>query len=276
MATKRRLEDLYIIGKEVTFDDGAGDAVTVWLQKLNPVELSTALRRANAARSRVLTIKNHPESEDYQAYWLEALDFDTETGLVEYLAAEDSVRIQERVEAELGSQDEWAKDGYLQGLRDLWEDGLAEKHAMSPDEESERVLAELTRFLTTANELAAPDMAEIRAELANLGTEDLRAQVFEKVLSYHGNSLWLEEFHRCELWKGVRDPKDKSYYFEKREDLNGLSASVLNRLTSEYASLSVDVVEGKGSEETPSSSNSSAAADGAATGASSGLVVVGQ
>jgi len=271
------LEDLYIVGKELSFDDGGGEKVTVWLQKLNPVELSTALRRANAARARVLTARTQPDSEEHQSFWLEVLDFETKESLVEYLINERGVRIQERAEAELASHDEWAKDGYLQGLRDAWEDGLSERHVMEPDEESERVLNEINRFVDDAAKIVAPEMDELRATYESTVIDDLRDEVFTKILSYRGNTAWLDEFHRCELWKGVRDPKDRrAYYFEKREDLDYLTASITNQLMAEYASLSVDVVEGKDSEETPSSSNSSAPANEAATGASSGLVAVGQ
>jgi hypothetical protein len=273
---RRRLEDLYVLGKEITFDDGAGEPVTVWLQKLNPVELSTSLRRANAARSRVRTVRNDPTSDEYQAYWLEVLDFESPEQLAEYLAGERSIRAQEREEARLGAEEEWDKDGYLQGLRDAWVNGMGEAHLLEPDEESQRVLDELNRFAEAATLAAADEVASIRAEFESWTLEALREEAMERVIAYHSNAAWLDEFHRCELWRGVRDPANHSrYYFDKREEINNLSATVVNRLSSEYAELSVDVVEGKGSEETPSSSSSSAPADEAGTAVSSGLVTVG-
>ncbi len=274
---KRRLEDLYVLGKEITFDDGGGEAVTVWLQKLNPVELSTALRRANAARSRVRTVKSDPTSDEYQAYWLEVLDFETRGSLVEYLAGERSIRAQEREEARLGAEEEWSKDGYLQGLRDAWVGGLDDKYLLDPDDETQRVRNELERFSELAAAAAAEETAAIRVEFDAKDQETLQDEALERVIAYHSNAAWLEEFHRCELWKGVRDPDNHGkYYFEKREQIDNLSATVVNRLSAEYAELSVDVVEGKDSEETPSSSSSSAPAAEAATEVSSGLAAVGQ
>lgn len=276
MSVKRRLEDLYVLGKEVTFDDGNGDPVTVWLQKLNPVELSTALRRANAARSRVRTIKNDPTSDEYQSYWLEVLDFETAGALAEYLAAEGAMRAQEREEARLGAEEEWATDDYLQGLRDAWTEGLGEKHLIDPDEETIRVIGELDRFQALASEAAEVVAAEILAEYQAKDLEILRDEALERIISYHSNAAWLDEFHKVELWKGVRDPvKHNTYYFDKRDQVDNLSAFVVGRLTNAYAELSVDVVEGKDSEETPSSSNSSVPVDEAETAVSSGLALVG-
>ncbi len=274
---KRRLEDLYVIGKAVDFDDGSGDVITVWLQKLNPVELSTALRRANAARSRVRSVKSDPTSDEYQSYWLEVLDFETAESLSNYLAGEQTMAIQEREEARLAAEEEWAEHDYLQGLKDAWLGGLSEQHQLDPDEETTRVRDELARYSAAASEIADAETAQIIAEYMAKDLELLQDEAMERVIAYHANVAWLDEFHRCELWRGVRDPlKHTVYYFEKREQIDSLSAVVANRLYAAYADLSVDVSEGKDSEETPSSSSSSEAVDGAATAVSSGLVAVGR
>lgn len=274
---KRRLEDLYVIGKEVSFDDGTGDVITVWLQKLNPVELSTALRRANAARSRVRSVKADPTSDEYQSYWLEVLDFETTESLALYLSGEKTMAIQEREEARLAAEEEWAEHDYLQGLKDAWVGGLSEKHQTDPDEETTRVRDELARFAGAADAVATIEIDAIVAEYMAKDLELLQEEALERIIAYHANVAWLDEFHRCELWRGVRDPQKHSvYYFDKRDQIDSLSAVVANRLYAEYGDLSVDVTEGKGSEETPSSSSSSAPADVSGTAVSSGLVAVGQ
>lgn len=274
---KRRLEDLYVIGKEVSFDDGSGDVITVWLQKLNPVELSTALRRANAARSRVRSVKSDPESDEYQSYWLEVLDFETKDSLALYLSGEKTMSLQEREEAKLAAEEEWAEHDYLQGLKDAWLGGLADQHQTDPDDETTRVRDELARFSDTAGVIVTQESEAIIADLMAKDIELLQEEALERVIAYHANVAWLDEFHRCELWRGVRDPaKHTIYYFDKRDQIDSLSAVVANRLYAEYADLSVDVTEGKGSEETPNSSSSSAPAVEAATEVSSGLVAVGQ
>lgn len=276
MPVKRRLEDLYVIGREVTIDDGTGDPVSVWMQKLNPVELNSVMRIANAARARIRSVRSDKDSDEYQSLWLDVLDWKHKEDLVEYLIAEQVMRIQERCEAQLAAEEEWEKDGYLQGLRDAWEDGLNERHAADPtDIEAKRVLAEITRFAETAEANGADDIALARAEMETRPMEALQEQAFERVIDYRANSLWLEEFHRAELLYGVRDPDNhKTYYFTQRAQIDSLSAAVLGQLFQAYAELSVDVIQGKDSAVTPNSSGSSEPPAEEATEAFSGLAVV--
>ena len=74
MPKTRSLKDLYVVGKEVVLTDGEG-GVTVWLQKLNPVDHDTALRKANARRGATLAMSRLPEdSEEREAYMNQLFD----------------------------------------------------------------------------------------------------------------------------------------------------------------------------------------------------------
>jgi hypothetical protein len=278
MPAKRRLEDLYVVGREVVVDDQRGDPVVVWLQKLNPVELNSVMRIANAARARVRSVRSDKNSDEYMSMWLDVLDWEQKEDLVEYLVAESLMRIQERHEAELAAEEEWSKDDYLQGLRDAWEGGLKDQHMYDPDDvEVRRVLSELQRFSQAAEERAADDVAAARAELAAQPMSDLQEQALDRVINYKSNAAWLDEFHRGELLYGVRQIDDhKAYYFTKRADLDLLTGEVLSTLYAAYSELSVDVTEGKDSEGTPTSSDSSEPPAEAETGVSSGLATVGR
>lgn len=277
MPTKRRLEDLYVLGKEETFDDGTGDPITVWLQKLNPIDTSTALRRAAAARARVQAVRTEPDSDEYMALRLEMSEIKDALTYITYLMGEPEMRITERSEAMLAAEEEWAKDGYLTGLKDLWQESLQTVYAVTPeDPDARRVFAELQRFNDAATLLAEEELAVIRDELEAETDEDLETKVFDRLISYHGNSAWLDEFRRVELWLGVREGDDhKKRYFTQRDEVDVLSGEVLGRLLGSFQLLTVDVTEGKGSEETPSSSDSSVPPAKAETGVSSGLVAVG-
>lgn len=271
MPAKRRLQDLYVVGKDETFPDDQGEPITVWLQKLNPVESGEAMRKANAARARVLSVQFAPESDAYQALWLEVLEMGDRDALVTYLSGEPILRALEREEARLSFEEPWVTDGYLVGLKDAWEAGLEERHLLAPDEESERVWADLQRFAALVQEVVDEEAATIRASFEAKSDDELRKLALERVITYQSNAAWLDEMHKCELWKGVREPDDHSaLYFATRPEVDALQREVLQRLLNAYAELSVDVTEGKGSEETPASSTSSASADGAATGGSSG------
>lgn len=273
-AKRRRLEDLYVIGKDVVFDDGHGDEVAVWLQKLNPVEMSNALRRANAARARVRSVRSDKDADEYMDLWLQVLEWDSHDALVDYLAAETVLRIQDRIEAELAAEEEWSKDNYLEGLRDGWEGGLEQEYFLNPDNaEARRVRAELERFAQEAVRRGEGETAAARREIGDQPVNILQEKAMDRIINYRSSAAWLEEFHRSELLYGVRPPDDhRAYYFTDATELDRLSGEVLARLYDEYAELSVDVVEGKGSQETPTSSDSSEPPSEVETGVSSGLV----
>ncbi len=275
MPKKRRLSDLYILEKKITVDDGEG-GVDVIIRKLNPVEHESAMRRANAERARVLTLKNFPESDEYRAIYNQVLDLSEQPTLVDYVAGQESAQQMVNIEEELAAEDEWSKDGYLQGLRDAWEGGLEKKYASDPeDPEVLRVLEELRRFSGLVEKEFEERVKDIRAKYEHLAVSELQQKVMTQLLEIEGELAWMKEFRRCEVWFSTRDPEDsKKYYFQDREEVSTLSLPVLEQLMTAYRELTVDVTEGKDSEETPSSSPSVEQPTKVETGVSSGLKVV--
>lgn len=286
--TQRRLEQMYVIGRPLTFDDGKGP-VTVWLQKLNPIQLQQTLRRANAARARVRSVKSAPTSDEYDLIWCEVLDIGDHADLVRTLLAETIVSSGMRAEAQLASEEEWADEDYLQGLRDTWSDGMATAHLAEPTEESERVFAELKRFEVAVGESTKGEVDAARVELEALDLDELRRRAFDRQIRHLCGSAWMEELHRCELWLGVRTPcpacidpgpatklvehvAHRERYFVERADVDELQGEPLHALLAAYADLSVDVIEGKGLGPTPDSESSSGSQPEAAMEPGSGPV----
>jgi hypothetical protein len=275
---KRRLEDLYVVGKDISFDDGKGAPVTVWLRKLNPIESTTAVRRANAERSKVRSAKHVKDSDLYREVYFEVLEFgDDPDGLVDYLALDEMANITLQTEAKLELEEEWSKEEYLQGLRDAWEASLRDRYTTDPDDaEARRVFSELQRFADAAGAMAEEEYELVKARLRRSTLEELRDKAIEQMLRYRSSSAWLDEFHRCEIWLGTFEEDRATQYWPQREQIDKLPSEILTKLLSEYQELSVDVLEGKDSEVTPDSSSSSEPPDEAETVASSGLAVVSQ
>lgn len=289
---KRRLGDLYVTGRPLTFDDGSGrPPIVVWLQKLNPIQLGMALRKANAARSRVRSVRSTPDSEEYGLIWSEVMDIGDRESLIRTLLAETVVVSQIRAEAQLAVEEEWADEDYLQGLKDAWSDGLAVKHLADPDEETSRVFAELQRFDDAAKLMTADDVATARTELESLTDEVLRNRAMDRQITNLAGTAWMEEIHRCELYYGTREPCDvclaawdearpddrahgthQVRYFGARDEVDELQAVPLQALLMAYQELSVDVTEGKDSGLTPDSENLSESQPEAETADGSGLV----
>lgn len=273
MATKKRnLADLFQVGKELELDDGQGEPVKVWLQKLNPVEHEKAMRRASSARAKILSGKDAAEQEMAED---EAAEIGRE-GWIEYLTTDALSRRVRALEAELAAEEEWSKDKYLQGLRDAWDDGMQDTLAEDPDDaEAVRVRDELARFQTALDALIEGERENIRRDYESKDDDDLERRVVERLISTRADLAWLTEFRRCEVWLAVRDPKDHlSYMFDERGDVDRLSQEVLVRLMTAYQELSVDPQEGKASRATRSSSKSSESPVVEETDQASGLEVV--
>lgn len=257
MATKRRLVDMYKVEKEVTFDDGKGDPVTVLVRKMNPIDHQNALRYANAARSRAASLKNRPDDDEYQNQWSIMLDYDRES-LTRYLVEDFRLTKSQVVEAELASEDEWSKDQYLEGLQHAWMDGLKDTYVLEPDDpDAVRTLQELERFSNALDEIVQAAVDDFEDDLDKKDEDELRKMVFEKILTSYASVAWLQEMHRCEIAFATRTENGKERYFKNRDEVSECPVEVYQKLQETYQEIKVEVQEGKDSRETEDSSPSS-------------------
>lgn len=271
MPKKRRLTELYVVGQEVIFDDGEGEPITVYVRKLNPVDHDTALRRANAARSRIMAIKSDEDTEEYLAMMSLVYDY-KDDDLVQYLVDDYRGTKYVSIEARRADDDEWAKDNYLQGLHDAWDDGVDATYAEDPtDADALRVYKELERFSALVEQDVEAEVGDFRETLSDRSVGDLRAMVLEKIFDVRASIAWLDEYRKCEIWLSVRESDHKTRYFTGgRQEIDELPTEVFKRLQDAYRLISVDPLEGKDSAATPASSPSSEQQDEPATEGSSG------
>lgn len=242
----RRLTDLYVVGKEVVLSDDQGDIV-VWIQKLNPIQQEQAFSRANAERAKVLSVRRLPsDHEDRLPYEAEADSIaDDRDMMIELLAAEEIHRARQSVESELAHEEEWEKDGYLDGLREAWENGAKERYHYG-DIEAVRVFNELKRFTDTVEELVQPHIKRIKKDYASKTDDALRKQVVDQLIERDADARWLNEYRRCQVWLSVREPTDhRQLYFKSREEVDLLEVPTLAALIREYTNLEVEPIEGK-------------------------------
>lgn len=248
---KRRLTDLYVLGKEITFDDGGGDPVVVYIRKMSPVDQENSIRRANAARARFLSASHDPDSDVTKDLLNQAMDLGDKADLIDFLNVGKLATIRAAKEAELADEEEWKKDGYLQGLYDAWNDGLDLVHALNDmndpkTEEAVRVFNEMKRFMDEVDESMVEDMGVLKDTMEAESILKLQEEVAKELVDLNANSAWLREYRRCEVWfctKEVSDPKKR--YFVSREEVDELPSEVYNRLVNEITGLVVDPVEGK-------------------------------
>ena len=256
MPKVKKLGDLFIRGVECTVTDG-DDSVEVWIQKLNPLQQDKALRRANGARAKVLSVRKRDEEDlDRLSYTHEAEEIleDRDTA-IDYLLSEKLGTIYQVREAELAFEKEWSEENYLQGLRDAWEDGLNDAYAIDQeDEDAQRVFNELKRFAETVEKSVQGERESLAKGLESKTDDEIQTLVINKVIEAAADLEWLKEFRKSEIFFAVREIDNHNKpYFEKREDVDDLEIEVFGQLTQAYNAMRVDVVEGKDSPETPDS-----------------------
>lgn len=279
---KRRLSDLYVTGKEVVLNDGQGE-VKVWLRKLSQLEHEAAMRKAAAAKARVLMIRNQPDDEEWLAVYAEIDELGGRSAFVEYVIAEELSQVQESREAELAASEEWSKDHYIQGLRDAWEGdaeapGLRDRYIEEPDDpEAKKVFGEIKRFTELVDEQVAAERERLIKDLEGVSDEELRSRAVTRYLEIQAGITWVREFQRAQVLYATRDNDDHDkYYFVNqmgkpaRAEVDLLAPETLGALKRAYAELEVDPAEGKDSPPPPSSSLPSEEPDEAVTEPSSG------
>jgi hypothetical protein len=276
---RRRLSDLYVVGKEATINDNTGEEpVVVWIQKLNPLDNDNALRRAAAARARYLAYRKEPDSDEYRAALSDVTDFATRDTLIDMVARDEILVRRMRVEAEMGAEDEWSKDDYLQGLHDAWEGnpdspGLKERYAIERDDpEAKRVLEELGRFNKQVDQRMEGEREEVRRDYEHKTDDDLTSIAVERIIESRATTQFMREYENEMLLAAVRELEDhKKRYFIDRAEVDGLDQKVHRQLLEHLQMVTVERDEGKGSRGIPASSLPSEPSETVETEPSSGL-----
>jgi hypothetical protein len=250
---KRTLRDLYVVGKPLKIDDGQGPAIEVYVRKMNDVRHQEAMRRASAAKARAKSVLKDEASDEYQEILEMIQEFGRE-GNITYLIEDFRYGKEAAVEAELAAEDEWSTDGYLEGLRDAWIDGLDDEYAKDPEHtEAARVFAELKRFEQQAVKELEGRIEAFRTDLETKSNEQLEKMVVAKYAEVRAAHAWLAEFRRCEIWLSTFLPDKRTLAMEHRKDVDDLEPGVVATLMTEIESLSVDNQEGKDSPQSPTS-----------------------
>lgn len=259
MPTKRTLADLYVRGTTVTLDDGGGDPVEVWVQKLTSVDQEKAVRKANAFRA-LLVAEAHDETSERYMEALGEVDKYDRAALVDQVAQYEVARRTQALEAEVESGERWSKENYLQGLYDAWNGGMKDRYAKdNEDEDAKRVYDAMQEYLDAVNAKIEKELKNTRTELDETRNEEqLRKKAVENVIMSRVDIQWMAEYRRCQVWLSVREPnKHGVHYFNGRNEVDELAQETLLALIEAYSTLEVDVVEGKGSGVTQDSSSSS-------------------
>jgi len=267
MPKNAKLSDLFRRGKEVVVTDAAaGLEGKVWLKKLNPIEAEDALRGANAARARVMISKRDTNSDFYQSIVGDVIDLSDEQ-LVDLMISGDASEKIQAIGDEVAAEEEWSKDGYLQGLRDSWRDGqmavwiqyATDEEAQGNDDYELWVAAdgqfkELQRFRDAVDKLVEGELTAMRRSHSHDKREEMEKKVIDILAEQRGNEVWLAEFNRQQVYFATTENKKSlSRYFGSVAEVRALEPKAYIPLVKAYRELEVENLEGKDSQETPAS-----------------------
>jgi hypothetical protein len=249
---RRRLSDLYVVGKELAFNDGADDEpIRIWISKISPIEQRDAADQATKVRGKILSIKNAPTASADKILYQDQfndLGLSSRDEIIGFVAGS---KIQQAItsnEHRISSEDPWAKDNYLKSLQDAWNDGLADSWVKDPegDPEAIRVYEELKRFSEEVEKATEDDKVNILAEYDHVSDDDLINEAVDKIIEAEADYAWLNEFSFYQLFYAVREVDDhKKRYFENVDEVKSIDTSIVGELITVYREMTVEGVEGK-------------------------------
>lgn len=278
---RRRLGDLYVRGHELAVDDGSGDPVKVWVQKLNEIEREAVLRRSSARKARFELEVEHEESEQFVATLGSLREYLDRDGLVGIVIAEEMVKFRQRTEAQMTEDEEgWGKEKKITQLIDAWTGtddapGLAAAYAEDEnDPEALRVKGEIEAFETDLDRTVATERERLIREWEDTSEVDLARRAAREILKRRADEDFVREWNRQQIYYSVREHDDHhKRYFGSLQEVDDLDDRVRQFLESKCNLLFLDGQEGKDSPLTPVSSTSSEST--AETSEPSGPVAVG-
>lgn len=247
---KKRLGDLFVTGEELTFDDGTEEPITVWVQKLTPKEVQKAAEQARPAKSVITSIKrlDKDSSEKWELYnQIEAADF-TDLDIIKILISQKVQEANFSARAKIANEDEWAKDNYLEGLEDAWEEELRDRFIEdNEDSEAKRVMDELLRYSDQVAKEVKSVEEDLIYEMDHLDRDTLEDKFVNKLIEDRGTAALLEKFQSCQLFFATRENENRDQrYFSSVEEVEVLPEVIFNRLVSTYEDIAVDGTEVKG------------------------------
>lgn len=296
----RSIEDLFVAGRCVTIEDGrvyvdadggeepAGPAL-FWMQRVGAADEQNAVRKAQAAKARVLMAKNDRAGEEYLAQVSEALRlYRSRDQQIMFVVAHELNERRAVITARVAAGEPWGKDNYLQGLHDAWTLGLKamweDGDADDPDSDASRCWAELQRYQAEVDTLVAAESPGLRAPYEAMPDGDLLEKATDRHLDSAANTAWFLEYELAVTAASVRIPcrlcapdrgdhpgdHSRRYFTSGIDGLKACRPEAQSILKSIYMQLEVDAAEGKGLRATPSSSQPSGSPGEEGTSESSG------
>lgn len=247
---KRRLTDLYTLGKTIVInDDQDDDPIEVYISKVTDLESKTCVEKSAAARAKYVLMVNDKTSPERDIFidQLEANDLSDKDSLIEIVIATKIQESEQSHESRIASEDPWAENNLLISLRQAWVDGLEDRYAEDPEDvDAKRVYDELLKFAREVQEAVEDDRENFKMAFEARPYVDILDEAIDQLIEMEGNGVWVDQFQRWRTFYSVKEVGNKHQrYFESKDEVDRLDNRILRRLIDEYDSLAVSAMEGK-------------------------------
>jgi hypothetical protein len=238
-----------LVGRELELNDGGSEpGISVYLQKISPIEQRDAADCATKARASLLAIKNSPiENKVLYEDQLEDMGLDSRESYIDFLSANRIEELRLSAEQRIAEEDEWSKNDYLHSLQEAWNSGLSDSWVVNDeDEEANRVYLELKRYTDIVEDSLSNDKKDIYAEFDLIEGTDLKNKVVDKVIEMEADFAWMNEFSFYQAFYATREVDDHNVrYFTSIDEVKTIDTRVLTEIISNYREMTVEGVEGK-------------------------------
>lgn len=246
----KRVTDLFIEGRELIFgDDGSGEPVVVWINKLNAFEEEEARRDGLAARAERLLELNLPGNRERAALEMSAKGLEHEQlvdSLVSMYFDQDYMGAMDDVD----SNPEW-RDRllFLQRMNQLHDDA-----GINDDDERRKRFRDVNgQYFDAIRESAGKRQEDRKKDFLAQTNEELIAKHLEVTLDRVGTLAHLNERRVTEFFYALRDCQGVQtdgvwthasclhpQLLESRQQVRGLPDAMLSAMGDALAGLTVD------------------------------------
>ena len=251
---KKSIIDLNVLYKDLTIEDPDEPDVPFEYRvvKLNRPDHQLCVRKADAAQAAMTAKFRDENGEDFLAVVNQAADIDDPNVLVSYLIMDEFSKKQLSLQAKVADDDEWSNDSYLDGLREAWDDGLADRWVEDPDDpEAARVRGELERFAAQVQAVLDDELEVLKTDFADRPLHILQTEFARKMCRAVAADEWQRVYRLNRLFYSVRENVEGvglqrlPRAFGDVDEVAMVDDSVLKQMDDVYDSIEVPAVEGK-------------------------------
>lgn len=247
MAISRHdIEELYSIGQKVNVAPPGHDPVTVFFRKINSPQQQKAVRKANAARIRLMQVMNRPDTDDEKM---------SIVGEVEELAREDKIvyltelqvaTYRPKIEQELSEEKEWAEEGYLQSLIDAFDDEALLDYMKGDEErsvETQELFDQMKRFTDAVDGKLEIKRGNSTKHFEAMSDDQLTMAVTKSYLEREAGIAWLRVFRDHQILFGVENLETGEKIYSSIGDIDNIPTELYQIYLGAIEETSVPVTE---------------------------------